>query len=85
MKMGRFGIFLWRMLGSQLYPRGLLSPQVLKLVDSCFVFFFVSVVFKNIEDGNQWLFSRVYGPNDDSCKSVLWDELVGVCALWDLP
>lgn len=30
-------------------------------------------------------FSRVYGPNDDSGRRILWDELAGVFTMWDLP
>lgn len=33
------------------------------MVDSCAGSFSIAVIFKNVEDGVQWAFSEVYGPN----------------------
>lgn len=58
---------------------------MLELQESCVGTFSVSAVFKNVVNGLEWIFSGVYGPNIDSSRSLLWDELAGVSALWDLP
>jgi len=39
---------------------------------------FVACNFRNINDNFEWAFDDVYGPNADSNKSVLWDELAGL-------
>lgn len=57
----------------------------LELIESCVGPFFVSMIFRNVEDGIQWIFSGVYGPNDDYSRKILWDELVGVHSWWNLP
>lgn len=31
------------------------------------------------------MFSVVYSPNDDTCRTVLWNELAGVFSWWNLP
>ena len=41
--------------------------------------------FRNEVDGFEWAFARVYGPNGDSDRSLLWDELSGLMCLWNLP
>ena len=48
-------------------------------------YFSVSCKFKNVEDQNVWMFIGVYGPNIDRDRSLMWDELVGVCCWWDVP
>lgn len=60
------------------------DTRMLELVDSSIGSFFVSTIFRNLVDGVEWMFLRVYGPNVDSNRSLLWDELVGVRTLWDL-
>lgn len=39
----------------------------------------------NVEDGYQWFFASVYGPNTNSERRGMWDELDGLCSLWNLP
>lgn len=60
------------------------DTNVLELVDFCINSFSVSVVFRKLMDGMQWLFSGVYSPNDDGCRSLLHDELASVCNLLGL-
>ena len=38
----------------------------------------VSCKFKTIMDQREWMFTGVYGPNLDSERQGLWDELAGV-------
>jgi hypothetical protein len=41
--------------------------------------------FRNKVDGFEWAFAAVYGPNGDSNRGLLWDELSGLMCLWNLP
>lgn len=34
--------------------------------------------FRNVEDNFLCAFASVYGPNSNSDKSLLWEELVGI-------
>jgi hypothetical protein len=42
-------------------------------------------MFKNVVDGFEWAFAGVYGPNGNSDRCWLWDELVGLMRWWILP
>ncbi|KAG6669591.1 hypothetical protein CIPAW_01G254900 [Carya illinoinensis] len=41
--------------------------------------------FRSVIDGFMWAFAGVYGPNADSDRRLLWDELAGLHSWWDLP
>jgi exonuclease III len=41
--------------------------------------------FKNVVDGYEWAFAGVYGPNGNSDRRGLWDELAGLLSCWVLP
>jgi hypothetical protein len=41
--------------------------------------------FKNVVDGFEWAFVGVYGPNGNSDRHWLWDELAGLLSSWVLP
>jgi exonuclease III len=41
--------------------------------------------FKNVVDGFEWAFAGVYGPNGNSDRHWLWDELAGLLSCWVLP
>jgi hypothetical protein len=45
----------------------------------------VACSFKNVDDGYEWAFAGVYGPNGDSDRCFLWDELAGLMSWWNLP
>ncbi|KAG6645351.1 hypothetical protein CIPAW_08G116600 [Carya illinoinensis] len=47
--------------------------------------FSLACSFSNVDDDFVWGFAGVYGPNDDSSKKLLWDELAGLCSWWDIP
>ncbi len=36
-------------------------------------------------DHYEWASTGLYGPNVDSERGILWDELVGVYSLWEVP
>ena len=36
-------------------------------------------------DGFIWACSRVYGSNDNNLRGQLWDELIGIQQLWEVP
>ena len=40
--------------------------------------------FKNVVDQFEWAFTRVYGPNSDGDRRLLWDELFGLCSWWNI-
>ena len=40
---------------------------------------------KNVDEGFVWAFVGVYGPNGDSDKRLLWDELAGLLSWWNMP
>lgn len=47
--------------------------------------YIVAYSFRSVEDNFLWAFFCVYGPNMDSNRSFLWDELVGLYKWWNLP
>ena len=47
--------------------------------------FSVSVQWQEVGDGFIWACSGVYGPIDNSARGLMWDELVGVHHLWNVP
>jgi len=46
---------------------------------------FVACSFRSVADNFAWAFAGVYGPNLDSLRSSLWDELAGLSSWWELP
>jgi len=47
--------------------------------------FVVACSFRSVADDFSWAFAGVYGPNFDSFRSSLWDELAGLSSWWELP
>ncbi|KAF5453927.1 hypothetical protein F2P56_023637 [Juglans regia] len=47
--------------------------------------YIVGCSFKSVSDNFLWAFAGVYGPNLDSDRRLLWEELAGVHSRWDLP
>ena len=45
----------------------------------------VACSFKMVEDNFLWAFAGIYGPNDDTTRQCLWEELAGVLSWWELP
>ena len=48
-------------------------------------YFSVSVRWQGVGDGFIWACSGVYGPNDNNLRGQVWDELIGIQQLWDVP
>ena len=47
--------------------------------------FFVSVRWQGLGDGFIWACSGVYGQNDNNLRGQLWDELIEIQQLWEVP
>ena len=47
--------------------------------------FSISCIFKNCEDGFQWMFAGVYGPTLKRSGEQLWEELEAIQGLWSDP
>ena len=47
--------------------------------------FFVSVRWQGLRDGFIWACSEVYGQNDNNLRGQLWDELIEIQQLWEVP
>jgi hypothetical protein len=47
--------------------------------------FVVACSFRSVVDDFSWAFAGVYGPNIDTFRSSLWEELVGLIYWWELP
>ena len=47
--------------------------------------FSMSVKWQGVGDGFIWASTGVYGPNDNSVRGQMWDELVGIQQYWDIP
>ncbi|XP_075636750.1 uncharacterized protein LOC142608985 [Castanea sativa] len=47
--------------------------------------FFVSVRWQGMGDGFILACSGVYGPNDNNVKEQMWDELIEIQQLWEVP
>ena len=52
--------------------------RVLELLDSAVCQFFVSCLWKCVADGLEWVWTSLYGPNNDGLRHGLWDELRSV-------
>jgi hypothetical protein len=64
----------WNMRGLNEVDKWLKVRNLLRLRVGEYV---VACSFKNIADNFTWAFARVYGPNIDSSRRSLWEELVG--------
>jgi hypothetical protein len=61
------------------------DKRVVEKIDECVGIYSLAVSFRNIVDSSVWAFASVYGPNFDSDRRLLWDELVGVLRWWNMP
>jgi hypothetical protein len=41
--------------------------------------------FINVDDGMEWAFAGVYGPNRDVHRRHMWEELAGLMYIWEMP
>ena len=56
--------------------------EKLEVLMGCFS---VSVRWQGVGDGFIWACSGVYDPNDNNLRGQMWDELIGIQQLWDVP
>ncbi len=78
----------WVFLGSVGASGGILimwDKRVMEQVDEAIGHYSLSCKFRNVADRYEWAFTGVYGPNVDSERGVLWDELAGINSWWDVP
>ena len=47
--------------------------------------FSITCLFKTVEDGFQWAFTRVYGPAVKGKRELFWEELGALKGLWEGP
>uniref|UniRef100_A0A2N9IM68 30S ribosomal protein S13, chloroplastic n=1 Tax=Fagus sylvatica TaxID=28930 RepID=A0A2N9IM68_FAGSY len=59
--------------------------RVFEKVDEAAGYYSLSCKFKNVLDQFEWIFTGVYGPNLDSDRGMLWEELAGLLSWWDVP
>ncbi|KAG2716270.1 hypothetical protein I3760_03G116300, partial [Carya illinoinensis] len=61
------------------------DKRVVESVEECVGNFSVASRFKNTIDGWEWASAGTYGPNLDSERRRLWEELAGLIYLWEVP
>lgn len=59
--------------------------RVVEFVEECIGNFSIASLFKNVEDRWEWAYASTQGANLDSDRRLLWEELVGLYYLWDVP
>ena len=78
----------WVFLGSNGASGGILlmwDRRVVEKLEDAVGQYSVSCKFRTVMDQSEWMFSGVYGPNLDSERQGMWDELAGVKSWWDVP
>uniref|UniRef100_A0A2N9EVU3 Reverse transcriptase domain-containing protein n=1 Tax=Fagus sylvatica TaxID=28930 RepID=A0A2N9EVU3_FAGSY len=78
----------WLFLGSSGASGGILlmwDSRVVEKIEGAVGYFSVSCKFKNVEDQQVRMFTGVYGPNINSDRRLMWDELAGIRNWWDVP
>ncbi len=45
----------------------------------------ISCKFQNVLDQKVWAFSGIYGPNINTDRISMWEELAGVASWWGVP
>ena len=61
------------------------DKRKLDFLDSEIGSFSISCLFRNVEDGFQWTFTRVYGPIEGNRRKLFWEELGSIRGLWEGP
>jgi hypothetical protein len=78
----------WLYLGSEGASGGILmmwDRRVVEKMDSAVGQYSISCKFRNVLDQTDWAFSGVYGPNINSERDIMWEELAGVASWWGVP
>ena len=59
------------------------DKRVVEKVDVSVGLFSVSVLFRGVVDGFEWVCTGLYGPNADHYRAALWEELSRVRVRWN--
>ena len=83
------GRFLdWGAMGAQGVAGGILicwDKRTLEVLEMEMGQFSISCKLRNVEDGNAWIFTGVYGPFSKEDREILWEELGAIRGIWDDP
>ncbi|KAG6730543.1 hypothetical protein I3842_01G085700 [Carya illinoinensis] len=58
------------------------DKRVVNLIEEYVGEYLVACSVANVDDGFKWGFVGVYGPNVDSNRRLLWDEIAALCSWW---
>ena len=75
----------WTSLGSNGASSGILlmwDRRMVERVDEAVGYYSLSCKFRNVIDQFEWIFIGVYGPNLDSERCNLWEEMAGLISWW---
>jgi hypothetical protein len=61
------------------------DKRVIEKLDEATGYYSLSCKFRNVLDQFEWSFIGVYGPNLDSERCFLWEELAGLQSWWEVP
>jgi exonuclease III len=78
----------WVNLGSRGTSGGILlmwDRRVVEKIEEYVRQYVVAYVFRSVTANFNWGFAGVYGPNHDGERRGLWDELVGLRNIWEMP
>jgi hypothetical protein len=78
----------WIYLGARGVSGGILlmwDRRVVEKIEECVGRFVVACMFRSVTKNCELAFARVYSPNDDGARSILWDELGGLMNVWEKP
>ena len=59
------------------------DKRVVEKIDVLVGQFSISVLFRGILDGFEWVCTDIYGPNADLNRAILWEELSRVRTHWN--
>ena len=77
----------WVVLDAINTARGVLlvwDKRVFEKVDCAIGLFSINVLLKGVADDFVWACSGVYGPNEDSQRGALWEELSRMHSRWNV-
>ncbi|RVW76914.1 hypothetical protein CK203_051556 [Vitis vinifera] len=78
----------WGAMGAQGAAGGILicwDKRTLEVLEMEMGQFSISCRLRNVEDGNAWIFPRVYGSFSKEDRGILWEELRAIRGIWDDP
>jgi hypothetical protein len=78
---------VWLYLGSRGASRDILLMWDMRLVEKIERVgrYVIACAFRCVTENFEWAFTSVYGPNDDIERRGLWDDLVGLMTMLEIP